>query len=367
MQKKLFRNALRILIRFSPIFGAILGLAVGAIFVVWWGEDPWTYITELFYGAFGSTTKIAATLNRATPLLISGLGTAIAWKSGAINIGQEGQLFMGGLGAAVVAFWVSGLPQAVGLPLALLGGTVAGMLLVSIAIAYRLYNGVHEILTTLLLNFVGTLFVSFMIATVITDPITSGIPQTPVFPESAWLPIWSILGGTQAGIFLGIILAILGSYFLWRMPTGFSLRMAGTSPKATSAAGYSPKKLFVLAMLISGGLSGLAGAIMVTGSIYHRLTYAFGTSIGFDSLVVALLANLNPVFVLPSAIFFGALRAGALSMQRAIGVPAVILQIVQGAIMLFIVIGFALGKNKKLQKLIESSEFEETKVNEETP
>ena len=105
---------------------------------------------------------------------------------------------------------------------------------------------------------------------------------------------------------------------------------------------------------------------MVTGSIYHRLTYAFGTSIGFDSLVVALLANLNPVFVLPSAIFFGALRAGALSMQRAIGVPAVILQIVQGAIMLFIVIGFALGKNKKLQKLIESSEFEETKVNEET-
>jgi general nucleoside transport system permease protein len=365
--RKYNRTAAIVLIRFSPVFGAIAGLIVGAIFVILWGENPWLFIEELFKGAFGSPSKIGATLNRTTPLLLAGLGTAIAWRSGAINIGQEGQLFMGGLGAAVVAFWVGGLPQAVGLPLTLIGGALFGMLLAGISAAFRLYNGVHEILTSLLLNFIGVLFVSFMIATVINDPITSGNPQTPIFPESAWLPIWRKLGSTHAGILIGVILTLIGSYIMWRTPIGFKLRMGGSSQKATRAAGYSPNKLFFLAMIISGGLSGLAGATEVTGSIYHRLVYAFGVNLGFDSLAVALLANINPIAVLPSALFFGALRAGTLSMQRAIGVPAVLLQIVQGSIMLFIVIGFALGKSKRLQKLIRSAEFDklDTKVEEE--
>ncbi len=362
----LLRAAAIILVRFSPVIGAIAGLIIGAFFVILWGENPWLFIVELFKGAFATPSKLGATLNRTTPLLLSGLGTAIAWRAGAINIGQEGQLFMGGLGAAIVAFWVGSLPNAIGLPLTLLGGALFGMFLASISAALRLLNGVHEILTSLLLNFVGVLFVTFMIATVINDPITSGNPQTPVFPEAAWLPIWRQLGGTHGGILVAVILVIIGSYVTWRTPFGFRLRMGGLSPKATRASGYNPNQLFFIAMLISGGLSGLAGATEVTGSIYHRLVYAFGTNLGFDSLAVALLANINPVGVLPSALFFGALKAGTLSMQRAIGIPSVLLQIVQGSIMLSIVIGFALGRSKRLQKLIRSSEFENTHPNIQT-
>ena len=358
-KKQIIRAFLVIFVRISPIVGAVLGLIIGGIFVLLWNEMPGVYMLELFKGSFGSATKIGATLNRTTPLMLAGLGTAIAWKAGAINIGQEGQLFVGGLGAGVVSFWVADFPPVVALPLSLLGGVVFGMLLASIAALMRLYNGIHEILTTLLLNFIGVLFTSFMVSTVINDPITSGIPQTPVFPESTWMPVWKGLGNTHAGIAIAIILALAGGYMLWFTPLGFKFRMAGFSSKATRAAGYSPNRIFVMGMLISGGLSGLAGAVEVLSSIYHRLQYGFGTGLGFDSLAVALLANTNPFGVLPSSLFFGGLRAGMLSMQRAMGVPAVLLQIVQGSIILFIVIGFAVGNSKTLQKQLRAAELED--------
>lgn len=357
-KRSIKRSLLIILIKLSPVIGALIGILVGGLFVILWGENPWVYMVELFKGAFGSMTKIGATLNRTTPLMLAGLGTAIAWKAGAINVGQEGQLFMGGLGAALVAFLVRGLAPAIGVTLTLIGGVLLGMLLASIATAIRLYNGTHELLTTLLLNFIGTLFVSFMTATVLKDPITSGVPQTPVFPESAWLPVWKNLGYTNAGIVIAVVLTILGGFILWKTPLGFKLRMVGISAKATRAAGYKPTWLFILSMLISGGLCGLAGAIEVTASVYHRLSYAFGTNLGFDSLVVALMADLNPFGVLPSALFFGALRTGTNAMQRSVGIPSVILQIIQGVIMIMIVIGFAISKSKKVEKFLRKEEMD---------
>lgn len=345
------------LVRLAPVLGAIAGLIVGGLFVVLWGADPREFVVELVRGAFGDPIKIGASLNRTTPLLIAGVGTAVAFKAGAFNVGQEGQLHLGALGAVLVGFVVINLPGILGLPLIYLGGMIAGALFAGIAVALYQKRGVHEVLGTLLLNFVGVFFTAYMV----TDPIRDrsglkiGHPQTALMPESLHLPDWKGLGYTHLGIVIGLFIALAIAYILARTPLGFRIRMVGMSPDAARAAGIKPERIFALGMMVSGALSGLAGSIEVTG-IYHRLLFGFGEGLGFDALAVCLLANANPLGVIPSALFFGALRAGSLSMQRGIGVPSVVLHVIRGAIILFVLIGFAISRSKGVQKKLRGFE-----------
>lgn len=344
-------SAIKFIIKISPLLGAAAGLVVGALLVMVWGGSPIDYFAELWKGSFGSLSKIGVTINRTTPLLISAVGTAIAFRAGAFNIGQEGQLFVGGLGAVLVGMVVADWPAIPGVIAILAGGMLFGMLLAFIPVVLKLYRGVHEVLSTLLLNFIGTLFTSFMVAGPIRDKSSSGYPQSALLPEQLHLPVWDKLGFAHAGILIAVVCALLFGYVLWFTPFGFKLRMAGISFKATQASGYNPKLMFLYGMLISGGLSGLAGAVEVAG--YHnRLIYGFGTNLGFDSLSVALLGNTNPFALLPSSVFFGALRAGTMAMQRAIGVPSILLQVIQGSIILLVVIGFAVQNSKRIQKIL---------------
>ncbi len=339
------------LIRLAPVLGAVAGVLVGAIFVIIWGADPGQFVLELIKGAFGDASKVGATLNRTTPLLIAGVGTAIAFRAGAFNIGQEGQLHVGALGAVLVGLAVASWPGVVAMPLVMLGSMAAGAAFAAIAAVLYLKRGVHEVLSTLLLNFVGVFITAYMVSGPIRDHsgLNIGHPQTPLMPPALRLPVWRELGYTHFGIVIAILIAIAAAYVLWRTPLGFKIRMAGLSAEAARAAGHSPERNFVLGLLTGGALSGLAGAVEVTG-LYNRLLFGFGEGLGFDSLAVALLAASNPLAVIPSALFFGALRAGSLSMQRGIGVPSVVLDVIRGAIILFVVIGFALRESKAIQK-----------------
>ncbi len=358
MRKARFnRSILAILIRLAPVLGALAGVGIGAIFVVTWGADPGHFVIELLRGAFGDPNKIGATLNRTTPLLIAGVGTAIAFRGGAFNVGQEGQLHIGALGAVAVGFAVKDWPGIIGLPVVLLGSMVAGAAFALIAAVLNLWRGVHEVLSTLLLNFVGVFFTAYMVSGPFRDTshLITGHPQTPLMPPGLRLPVLREFGFIHAGILIGIVVALIGSYLVWWTPFGFRLRMSGLSPEAAWAAGYNPKRIFTTGLLISGALSGLAGAVEVTG-IYNRLLFGFGEGLGFDALAVALLAVSNPLAVLPSSLFFGALRAGSLSMQRGIGVPSVVLNVIRGAIILFVVVGFALSVSKRVQKWLRAAE-----------
>jgi simple sugar transport system permease protein len=178
-------------------------------------------------------------------------------------------------------------------------------------------------------------------------------------PAPLHLPVWRELGFTHLGIVVGILIALGAAYLLSYTPLGFRLRMSGLSPDAARAAGVRPERIFTLGMLISGAMSGLAGAVEVTG-IYHRLLFGFGEGLGFDSLAVTLLAGSNPIAVIPSALFFGILRAGSMSMQRGIGVPSVVLYVIRGAIILFVLIGIALSRSKAVQKRLRAYEMERT-------
>ncbi len=335
------RSFLLILLDFSPIIGAILGLLVGACFAALWGIDPITFFKELLKGAFGSKLAIGSTLNRATPLLIIGVGTAIAFRAGANNIGQEGQMFVGGLAAAVVALGMPFLPKGLSIPVILIVAMLFGMLFSGIAVLFRVTKGINELLSTLLLNYVGTLLVSAMVNGPLAASHTVSYPQTDTFGDQFLLKYWPKLGFTHAGIIIAVAIVLICGYYLWMTPSGMRLRMTGLSPLAARTSGNNPTKIFVLSMLISGGLCAVAGAVEVIGC-YDCLRQEFGSNIGFDGLAVALLGNTNPFAILPSGLFFGALRTGMQGMQRATGIPSALLDVIKGSIMIFIMAASAL-------------------------
>ncbi len=367
--KKKNKRILLILLDFSPVLGAIFGLLLGALFVTLWGVDPITFFIELFKGAFGSAQAMGNTLNRATPLLLIGAGTAIAFQAGANNIGQEGQLFIGGFAAAFVALIFSEMPVALGIPAVLVVAFLFGMLYAGIAVLFRLFKGVNELLITLLFNYIGVLFVSYIVSGPMGASGTVSFPQTDPFGAQFLLVNYPDFGFMHAGIFIAVVITILAGYYLWFTPSGLRLRTAGLSPLASRSSGNNPTKIFVMAMMVSGGMCALAGAIEVIGTT-DSLRQGFGTNLGFDGLAVALLGNTNPFGVLPAGLFFGALRNGMQAMQRSTGIPSVVLDLIKGSIMIFIMVGAALkihvnASVQKASKLQEASSHHTTVSDDE--
>ncbi|MEA4964589.1 MAG: ABC transporter permease [Oscillospiraceae bacterium] len=346
----------KIAFRLSPVIGAIVGLIIAALFLLLWNVNPWQFFAELVTGALGSAKAIGNTLNRATPYMIIGVATAIAYECGSMNMGQEGQVFMGGLGAAIVALAFPNLPAIIAIPFALLGGMVFGALYISIPVIFRLTKGINEVLITLIMNYVATLIVSAMVIGPLACTGSSSYPHTDDFGAAYILTNWKNIGHLHAGIFIALVVVILGIYFFWVNPMGLRLRIAGFSPMASRTAGISPTKVFAIGMLLNGAFCGLAGGVELLGR-YNNLRGSYADGIGWDSLIVALLAGLNPKGVLPAALFFGALYTGINSMQRTLGVPSALLSLIKGCIMVFIMTGTAIQKYHKFKaKKLEKKE-----------
>jgi general nucleoside transport system permease protein len=303
------------------------------------GKSPITAYEALFRGAFGSFDRAAFALNKATPYIISGIGIALCFRAGIINIGAEGQIALGGL----VATWVAlTWPQAnalVGIPLAFLAGAAAGALWSGVAAAIHVGRGVNEVLTTLLLNFVALLLVGEALHGRLGEP-GAGFPQSPLFEPNYWLS--PVMSGSQLHVGVAIVpLAAIGGYVLLRHTTlGFAVRVMGASRSAATYAGFSVPWLTIRLMLVAGALAGLAGAAEVLG-IHYRLIEGFSNGFGFNAVVVALLGALHPLAIVPAGLFFGFLEAGALSMQREVGVPSSLVSVIQGLTMLFVLAALA--------------------------
>jgi ABC-type uncharacterized transport system permease subunit len=352
-------DVVKMALRMSPVLGAFIGLIVAALFLLLWNVNPIMFFTELMKGAFGNINSIGSLLNRATPYMIVGASTVIAFESGVMNMGQEGQMFMGGLGATLVAFAFPNLPKLIAIPFALLGGIVFGALYSAIPIALRLIKGINEMLITLILNYVATLT---MLA-LIVGPLarTSGVmsyPHTDDFGPAYILPSWKNLGYLHAGIFIAVVVLIVAIYFFDINPNGLRFRTAGLSPIAARTAGINPTKVFVLAMLINGACAGLGGGVELLGR-YNSLRGTYADHIGWDSLVVALLAGNSPKGVLPAALFYAMLYTGINTMQRTLGVPSAILQLIKGCIVVCVMMGATIQQNytfklKKTEKKAEA-------------
>ena len=321
--------------------GIGLALAVAALLVLSSGKNPLVAYGSLVAGALGSWDRIAVALNKATPYLLTGAGVALCFRARVINIGGEGQIALGGLAATWVALAV---PDAPGLSCCRCSPSRPGVRRrrwwAALAAAIRLTRDVHEVLVTLLMNFVGVLLVGEALHGALGEP-GAGFPQSPLLARAAWLP--KLLPGTDlhVGILLAVAAVVACHVALWRTPFGFRLRVLGASAPAAAYAGVSPARTLLSVMLAAGGLAGLAGAIDVLG-VHYRLIEGFSSGFGFTARRIALLGGLNPIGMLPAGLFFGFLETGALAMQRAVGVPSPLVAVIQGLTMVFILAAMGL-------------------------
>jgi simple sugar transport system permease protein len=311
----------------------LLSLACAAALVALAGRDPLTAFAAMALGAVGSPHAVAVGLNKATPYLLAGSGVALCFRAGIINIGAEGQIAMGGVGAAAAALAGPG-EGILAIVAALLAGAACGAAWAGLATAIHLLRRVHEVLVTLLLNFIALLLVQQALAGPLGQ-FGAGFLQSPLLPRGDWLGHLAPGFDAHVGIVLGVAMAAALSFTLWRTGFGFALRVVGASRPAAAYAGFSVARLTWAAMLLAGALAGLAGGIEVLG-VHHRLIEGFSLGFGFKAVTVALLGALEPLAVVPAALFVGFLEAGALSMQRQVGVPSALVAVIEGLTMLFV-------------------------------
>ncbi len=329
-----------------PLGAVICAFAVGAIMLVVLDANPIEGGRALLTGAFGSGNALAATAVKAIPLLLVASGISIAFRSGVVNIGGEGQIVAGALLATAVAQAMPHTPPIGMLPAVLLAGIVGGGLYGAIPGVLKAYAGVNEILSTIMLNLVAAQAMNYLLRGPMIDPgeIERGtrIPQTERLSRNADLPI--LIDGTR--LHLGVVIAILGAIVawvvLWRTPLGFRLRAVGHNPGAARTAGIPVRRSIVQALAISGSLAGLAGSILVFGSEAHRLgtdgsTTGFTGAAGFNGIVAALFGGLHPLWSIPSSFLFGGLLTGANNLQRELQVPAPLAVALNGIDVIFVV------------------------------
>lgn len=343
-----------------PVAGIAAALAVGAVVIFSIGTNPFTAYSHLLDGAFGSPHQIAAGLNRSTPYLIAGLGVAIAFRAGAFNIGGEGQIVLGGLTATALGLSFPEIPSLLLIPLIIMAGALAGGMWAGIAAIIKLTRGIHEVIVTLLMNFIAILIVRELLSGPLEQP-GMGFPQSAMLTDGAWLPL--LLSGTtlHAGFVVALVLTMVTHVGLWRTPWGFEIRTLGYSPLAASYAGIHVGRTFFSAMFVSGTLGGVAGAVEVVG-VHYRLMDGFSYGFGFDAIAVALIGASNPIGIIPAALFFGFLQSGAASMQRAVGVPSAIVPMIQGLAIIFVMVSLAVRIRSSADTAKAEKEAKESEV-----
>ena len=315
--------------------GALSSLVLLAI-----GASPWATFVTIFTGPLSDPFTASEIGVRAVPLILVALGTAVSFRSGVLNIGAEGQMLVGILACTAVALNIPGLPGPALLPLALLAGALCGAAWGAVAGWLRARLEVNEILSTVMLNYIAAQLYTFLLRGPMIDPdelmTGSGTPQSMRLPRGVWLS--RLFPGTRlhTGLLIALFLSFSVWVLLWRTTLGYRLRAAGAEARAARYAGIRVERSLVSAMLLAGGLSGLAGAVEVVG-VHHRAIEAISGGYGFAGIVVALFGGLHPAGIVPAAAFFGLLLVGADMTQRSAGVPANMVLVLEGVIILAIV------------------------------
>jgi len=352
----------RFLFLLRSVWAIIAALAVGSILIVVAGSNPLEAYVTLFQGAFFDYWGFASTLVKMSPLLLAGLAVVLPLRAGLFNIGAEGQIYIGALFATIAALYLPVLPGPIHILICTLMGAIGGALWALIPALLKAYQGINEIIVTLLLNFVALHFVSFMVSGPMIEP-GAPYPYSPEIPDTLFLP--HLLPRTDAhfGVMVGVIIAIAMYIVFKRGVFGFTLATVGRNPNAARYAGISVKRHIIVSFLIAGACAGLAGTFEVLGHRY-RLFHAFSQGYGYDGIVVAFLAGLNPLFAVFSAMFIGGLRSGANMMQRAMGIETTVVEAIQGLVILFVAvslafryrvtsIGKAITRRKEMEQALE--------------
>jgi general nucleoside transport system permease protein len=320
-----------------------LALVVAGVVLAMAGHNPFDVYRLLALESFGSTKRIAATMAAATPLIFTGLGTAVAFRAGAFNVGVEGCVSIGGLAAAYVGFTFVTLPAALLLPFAMLAAALAGLAWMIIPGLLKARLDADEVVTTLMMNFIAVAIATWLVNGPLLA-VGSANSATPMVAEAARLPRLMRGSTLNAGFLIALVCVLL--YWLWgkRTALGFETRLAGMSPRFATATGMNVPGLVLKMMLLSGALGGIAGGTHALGNVY-RYVDGFSPGYGFVGIAVALLGRGNAWGILMAAILFGALSTSGATIQLFSDVPIEIVNILQGMVMIFAVARFgALGR-----------------------
>jgi ABC-type uncharacterized transport system permease subunit len=313
----------------------VLGAAAGGLLVQATGYSAPTAFAAILDGSFGGSYPISQTLAAAIPLATIGLGTAVAFRVQLWNIGGEGQFYMGAFGATAVELigGPAGWPAIVLLPLMLVAGFAAGALWALGPAWLRAWYGVNEIITTLMLNYVGILWVNYLVYGPWKDPQGHNFPMSSRFPDNA---TFARMGDGQlhTGLFVPIVAAVVLLLAMSRTRWGYKLRVVGENAEAARYAGIDVRRTMLSAMLVSGGMAGVAGMVQVAG-IIHLLNGQLSNSYGYTAIIVAWLARLHPVAVLVVSVLFGALVNGGYAVSQE-GIPQALGAVLQGMILFFV-------------------------------
>ncbi|MGF1665978.1 MAG: ABC transporter permease [Acidimicrobiia bacterium] len=342
-----------------PVLAVLTALILGAFVIVLTDPELWRLLRAdgigpwigeslgavggayagLFEGSFGSLNAVSETLVSASPVILAGLSVAVGFRAGLFNIGGEGQVLVGGLLAAIVGFRLDGLPFPIHLLAAIAAGILGGAVWGGIAGLLKARTGANEVITTIMLNFIATFGLVWVLKTDFVRVPDRSDPISQTVAESARLP--KLLGFVDGNlrVHAGIILALLMAWFVWwllfRSTIGYQFRAVGYNPSAARYGGMRVEVLYVGVMGVAGGLAGMAGADTVLGVLY-RGTPGFSAGVGFDAIGLALLGRSHPGGVVLAGLLFGALEAGGRQMQVATSVPIDLVQIVQALVIVFI-------------------------------
>lgn len=328
-----------------PVLSVAAAFVVGGLVLYAVGANPLHAYGQMLLGAFGGVHNFTEVLVKATPLMLTGLGVMVAFRVGFWNIGAEGQLYMGAFAATLVVLQGWELPGLGFLPTMALAAVAAGGLWALLPAVLKLRLHTNEILTTLLLNYVAILFVAYFLYGPWKDPLTLNFPMTKRFPDAAQLPRFFDTR-LHWGFVLAVVLAVCFYFLIERTRWGFAITVVGENPRAAAYAGIDVLRTVLVAVVISGGLAGLAGMVEVAG-IQLRLVHGISppnAPYGYTAIIVAWLARRRPLGVVVVAVLLGALYVGGEGLQIAMKIPTAIVLVVQAMILLFILGGQVLSR-----------------------
>ncbi len=325
----------------------LIALAVGALVLLVTGNDPVQVYGRLVSEAFGTPSRINATLAATTPILFTAIAAAFAYRAGVFTVGVEGSFVLGGLTAAVLGSQMADVPAPLSILIPMGGAILAGGLVAIVPAVLRAFWGVDEVVTTLMFNFIATGLAGWLVQSFFLAKGQAN-SSTEYVAENAELPALAPPG--QASVGLVIALALLVAYWLFMKHTtlGFEFRAIGSAPRFSIAQGLRVRTVLLVALLGAGLIGGIGGGAHALGLV-HRYSEGFSASFGFTGIAIALLARFNPIGILIGAILFGALNAAGATVQLFINLPVQIIDVLQGTVMIFAVATIAIPQLRRLR------------------
>lgn len=317
----------------SSLISITLAFLISSLIILFMGESPIKAFNSLFKGAFGNQRAIFNTIAMSIPLMFTGLSVAVATKAGMFNIGAEGQFYMGSMASVIFALTFPDLPKLVLLPLMMMVGFAGGALWGLIPGYLRAKLGINEVIVCIMLNYIATLFTSYLVGG--PYKAVGMVAQSNEIPMAARLVRYTKTSQLTNAIFIALGVIVIVYIILWKTSIGYKIRSVGSNFTAAEAAGINTKKMMVLAAALSGGIAALAGVTEISGK-YYRFVENFSTGYGFTGIAVSVLAKDNPFGIILTALLFGMLDAGALTMTMETSVSPSLIKVIQSLIILFV-------------------------------